>query len=147
HSLYFPPDGAPWKPIADVSSTVDDCYIQWPPIYLAGPAVKKARREAERDSQSGMGVPSAVPPKGNYFHLHNPAAIAKHLNATAVHRKGTTGKGIRVAMIDSGFAHTTHPFFKANNYQSTIDLAPSAINDKTDVNGHGTAQSANLFAI
>ena len=50
-------------------------------------------------------------------------------------------------MIDSGFAHRSHPFFETNGFLSTVDLAPHAINDKTDVNGHGTGESANLFAV
>src|SRR5262249_42078295 len=116
-------------------------------IYMAGPAVKKAKRKAEDGPPSGIRGPSATPPKVSYFHLHNPAAIAKRLNASAVHRKGSTGKGIRGAVIDSGFAHTTHPFFQANKFQSTIDLAAGAINDKSDVSGHGTGQSVNLFAV
>src|SRR5262249_12334733 len=89
YSLYFPPDRAPGSPIAEVSSAVDDCYIQWPHIYMAGPAVKKAKRKAEDEPPSGIRGPSATPPKVSYFHLHNPAAIAKRLNASAVHRKGT----------------------------------------------------------
>jgi subtilisin family serine protease len=75
-----------------------------------------------------------------------PTDVPVLLNATRVHRAGTTGKGIRIAMIDSGFAHS-HPFFVSNGYRSTIDLAPGVHNRATDANGHGTGESANIFAV
>ncbi len=50
-------------------------------------------------------------------------------------------------MVDSGFAHGSHPFFAANGYASTVDLAPHAVNDRTDLNGHGTGESTNVFAV
>ena len=58
---------------------------------------------------------------------------------------GCTGKGVRVAMIDTGFAHD-HPFFKRNGFRSTVLLAGAATNAKTDPHGHGTGESANLFS-
>ena len=48
-------------------------------------------------------------------------------------------------MIDSGFAHS-HPYFPANGYSSSVVLAPGAIDRSADGNGHGTGESANIFA-
>ncbi len=94
----------------------------------------------------GNGLPSAVPPPIPYFHLTAPAGIAGHLNATPAHRRGITGKGVRVVMIDSGFDHS-HPYFSSNGYRSSVVLAPGAADRRRDGNGHGTGESANVFAI
>ena len=68
------------------------------------------------------------------------------LNASAVHREGTTGRGVTAVMIDSGFAYG-HAHFDENNYRSTTVLAPGASHVDRDGNGHGTGESANLLAI
>lgn len=132
-SFYFPPDGAPWNPDPTVAAMIDDAYIQWPHIYLA-------KRPARRP------VVSATPPTLNRFHLDVPSGVARLINAAPVHLEGRTGRGVRVAMVDSGFAHA-HPFFPAHNFSSTVTLAPGATNRRTDPNGHGTGESANVFAI
>jgi subtilisin family serine protease len=93
------------------------------------------------------GQPSVTPPAVNYFHLDVSTTMPGLLNVSQVHRAGTTGKGVRVAMVDTGFAHSQHPYFVAKGYNSTVDLAPHAINDATDLDGHGTGESANLLAV
>ena len=132
-SFYFPPDGAPWNPDPTVAAMIDDAYIQWPHIYLA-------KRPARTP------VVSATPPALNRFHLDVPADVARLINATPVHLEGRTGRGIRIAMVDSGFAHA-HPFFTSHSFTSTVTLAPGATSRATDPNGHGTGESANIFAI
>jgi subtilisin family serine protease len=129
-SFYFPPDGARWNPDPSVAAMIDDAYIQWPHLYLA------KRTPAA----------SAVPPVLNRFHLGVPADVARLLNATPIHKEGKTGRGVRVAMVDSGFAHA-HPFFTIHKFTSTVTLAPGATNRATDPNGHGTGESANIFSI
>jgi subtilisin family serine protease len=129
-SFYFPPEGAPWNPDPAVAALIDDAYIQWPHIYMA-------KRPA---------VPSATPPSIDKFHLKVPSDVARLINATQIHTEGRTGRGVRVAMVDSGFAHA-HPFFTTHNFTSTVTLAPGATNRATDTNGHGTGESANIFAI
>ena len=138
YSLYFPAPGAPWKPDPALASLIDDAYIQWPHIYMA------AKKPKKKPVAQG---PSVNPPPVNYFHLGVPHGVQAQLNVSAVHSAGTTGKGVRIVMVDSGFAHGAHPFFAANGYSSTVDLAPNAVNDKTDVNGHGTGESTNIFAV
>lgn len=133
-SFYFPPDGAPWNPDPTVASMIDDAYIQWPHVYLATRAPRRAP------------AASATPPALEKHHLEVPGDVARLINASAIHQEGRTGRGVRIAMIDSGFAHS-HPFFITHNFTSTVTLAPGATNRATDPNGHGTGESANIFAI
>lgn len=149
-SFYFPPQGAPWNPSPAVSALIDDAYIQWPHIYMAPRKKSKSPlpRVGRLDSVPLSGtIPSAMPPGVNYFHLEMPKDVPALLNVDPVHQAGTTGDGIRIAMVDSGFAHESHPFFVGNGFRSTVDLAPHATSDKTDVNGHGTGESANIFSV
>lgn len=137
-SFYFPPDGAPWNPDPTVASLIDDAYIQWPHLYMA------KRTTLQRGAP--VRPPSATPPAIEKFHLNVPADVARLTNATPVHQAGRTGRGVRLAMVDSGFAHS-HPFFTSHGFRSTVALAPGATNRATDPNGHGTGESANVFAI
>lgn len=141
-TFYYPPPHAPWDASA-VADLIDDAYIQWPHIYMANARGPRSRRAK---GTAAAAAPSPVPPPVNYFHLAVPNDPARHLNAHAVHQAGTTGKGIRIVMIDSGFAHN-HPFFPANKYRSTVALAPGSTRRETDPNGHGTGESANIFSV
>lgn len=147
-SVLYPPDGAPWSPDPALQALLDDVYVQWPHIYMATEAksVKGQRNSKPVAGAFRQSLPTAAPPPIPYYHLVAPSDIARQLNATPAHLKGITGKGIRVAMIDSGFAHD-HPFFRANAYSSSVILAPGATNRSADGQGHGTGESANIFAI
>lgn len=156
-SFFFPPDNALWVMPTPLSELIDDAYIQWPHIYMgtrrrpAGladkpkPTQQRKRRAAGVAAAAGAAL-SAQPPNVPGYHLDVPDGVAGLLNVADVHRAGATGKGVRVAMVDTGFQHS-HPYFVGRGYKSTVDLAPHATNDATDVNGHGTGESANLFAI
>ena len=130
-AFYYPPDGAAWNPDPGISELIDDTYIQWPHIYM---------------DQRFNGPPSALPPQVNYHHLRVPGDVSMVINAARVHREGVTGKGVRVAMIDSGFAHN-HPYFQEHGFNSSVALASGASHADRDGNGHGTGESANLLAI
>jgi subtilisin family serine protease len=69
------------------------------------------------------------------------------LNAAKVHREGTTGRGVTVAMMDSGFSFPRHPYFGEMGYRTSVVLAPGATDVDDDGNGHGTGESANLLAV
>lgn len=87
-----------------------------------------------------------MPPARAYWHLDVPAGVSLGCNADRAHRGGTTGAGVRVAMCDSG--HFAHPFFAARGYRvAPVVLGPAAANPTADENGHGTAESANIFAV
>jgi subtilisin family serine protease len=157
-SFYYPPDGAPWSMPAELGALIDDAYIQWPHIYMAS---RKSARKVARPKKaaaargsvatlaglaSGGGGPSPTPPDPGFFHLGVPDGVPGLLNVTQVHTAGSTGKGVRVAMVDTGFAFS-HPYFTGKGYGTSVDLAPHAMSDATDPSGHGTAECANLLAV
>lgn len=91
-------------------------------------------------------APSMFPPSVPYWHLDVPADVSLGINADKVHRSGITGSGIRVAMVDSG--HYAHPFFAGRGYRvAPVVLGPGATNPAKDEVGHGTGESANIFAV
>lgn len=91
-------------------------------------------------------IPSAFPPPKEYWHLNVPADISLGLNAELAHRDNFTGRGVSVAMIDSGWYK--HPFFIQHGYHvNPVVLGPAATNPEHDESGHGTGESANIFAV
>lgn len=84
------------------------------------------------------------PPSEDVPHLHLDDVRAA-LNAPRAHRQDWTGRGVKVAMVDSGFF--PHPFFAANGYKLIASAAPGAENPQDDPTGHGTGECANIFAI
>lgn len=89
---------------------------------------------------------SSIPPVVDYWHLTVPGDVALASNASLLHRLGITGRGVRVAMVDSGWFR--HPFFTAQNYQvAPVVLGPAATEPEHDESGHGTGESANIFAL
>jgi subtilisin family serine protease len=154
-SFYYPEPDVPWSVPPNLAELIDDAYIQWPHIYMGSrprvarkrkPPLRAARLEAAAGNAAVAPGNGGTPPQVNYFHIGVPDGVADLLNATQVHQAGTTGKNVRVAMVDSGFAFS-HPYFVSKGYNTSVDLAPHAINDATDKNGHGTGESANLFAV
>lgn len=146
--FYYPPrkPRALWKPKPIVKrlmdrGLIDDVYIQWPDLFPTRRPPDKTRLEI-----SGAGKPHNKPPKVHYYHLAVPKGVASLLRAKKVHCAGTTGKGIRVAMIDSGFEHD-HPFFCRHGYTSKVILAGDAKKKDKDASGHGTGESANVFSV
>ncbi|TET10248.1 MAG: peptidase S8 [Candidatus Thorarchaeota archaeon] len=87
---------------------------------------------------------SPLPPSVNYHHLDVPADVEMVMNASRVHRVGTTGKGVKIAMPDTGFYR--HPYFRRRGYRLNVVLSPDATNVNTDDYGHGTGEVANIFA-
>jgi len=105
--------------------------------FIEGVAIEEPRYYMEA---------SMFPPHKAYWHLDVPAGVSLALNADKAHRAGITGKGIRVAMVDSG--HYAHPFFSGRGYRvAPVVTGPGAVNPLKDESGHGTAESANIFAI
>jgi subtilisin family serine protease len=88
---------------------------------------------------------SMFAPHKAYWHLDVPAGISLGCNADKAHRAGITGKGIKVAMVDSGWFK--HPFFVNRGYRAApVVLGPGAAFPLKDESGHGTGESANIFA-
>lgn len=119
-----------WSHVADVpfdipdslEDTIERAYPQRPPILFESP----------------------LPPRVGYHHLEVPGEVAMILRASLVQKQGVTGKGVLVAMSDSGFYE--HPFYAWQGYNYNATLAPDAINLEDDAVGHGTAEAANIFA-
>jgi subtilisin family serine protease len=86
------------------------------------------------------------PPLKAYWHLHPPGDLSAALNADRAHRAGLTGRGVKVAMVDSGWFR--HPYFTVRGYNAAnAILGPGATSPLTDESGHGTGESANIFAV
>ena len=88
-------------------------------------------------------LPQPVPAAYRYLML--PDEVAVVLRAARVHRLGVTGRNVVVAMIDTG--HYRHPWFTWHGYRVLpVLLGPGASDPSRDTNGHGTGESANVFA-
>ncbi len=86
-----------------------------------------------------------APPK-SYWHLSVPGDVSLGVNADRAHRGRVTGRGVRLAMVDSGWFE--HPYFGARGYRADpVVLGPAASKPKADESGHGTGESANAFAV
>lgn len=91
-------------------------------------------------------APNAFAPMKSYWHLRVPGDVSLGCNADKAHRGGITGKGIKVVMCDSGWE--AHPYFVQRGYKfSPTVLGPGTANAGVDANGHGTGESANIFAV
>jgi subtilisin family serine protease len=89
--------------------------------------------------------PSPIPPQVAKFHLRVPDDVSLLLGATIAHRQGHVGDGVVVAMVDSG--QYAHPFFLAHDYDVRPAVSLVAGTDRArDPVGHGTGESANIFA-
>ena len=110
-------------------SLIEGAVIARPPTYFAASP-----------------IPPLAPVHANaYPYFMVPDGVAVMLRAARVHRLGVTGKQVVVGMIDTG--HHGHPFFGYRGYRvlKTL-LAPGASDPSDDTNGHGTGESANIFA-
>lgn len=86
------------------------------------------------------------PPTKSYWHLDVPSDVSLGMNADKAHRFGFTGKGVKVVMVDSGWYR--HPFFIQRGYRAhNVVLGPATSNPTHDEHGHGTGESANIFAV
>ncbi|WP_407519776.1 S8 family serine peptidase [Methylobacterium oryzisoli] len=87
---------------------------------------------------------SFLPPMEDNYHLRL-EAVSHAMNAAKCHRRGWTGRGVKVAMVDSGFAR--HPYLDRAGYNIVRLSGPDAGNAEKDDSGHGTGESANVLAI
>ncbi|MDQ1043310.1 S8 family serine peptidase [Streptomyces sp. V4I2] len=89
---------------------------------------------------------AADPPTVTAFHLTLPHDVARLLNARPAHGAGEVGRGVQVAMVDTGQA--PHAYFAAHDYDvgPTVALVPGT-SPAEDPIGHGTGESANIFAV
>jgi subtilisin family serine protease len=90
-------------------------------------------------------LPSATPPVLREHHVRVPDQLAEILRADKAHLHGITGRGVKVAVIDSGFY--PHPYYTTQDYKIEWIATPKDPEPASDVYGHGTAQLACLLSI
>lgn len=89
---------------------------------------------------------NAFAPTKAYWHLDVPGDVSAGCDADQAHRTGITGRGVKAVMVDSGWFR--HPYFARRGYRaSPVVLGPAATNPNDDESGHGTGESANMFAV
>jgi subtilisin family serine protease len=111
------------------------------------------RRTSFRDVLEGVSINEPVyfmngafAPPTDYWHLNIPGDVSAGVNADRCHRMGFTGRGVRVAMVDTGWFR--HPYFTRRGYRAApVVLGPATVNPLSDEAGHGTGESANLFSV
>jgi subtilisin family serine protease len=97
---------------------------------------------------------SAYPPRVPYRHLHVPQDLISILGVDYLHARGLTGRGVRVAMIDTGF-YKNHPYYNTAfihggqrlNITTHGVLGTPASDPNSDEFGHGTTIASNVLAI
>jgi subtilisin family serine protease len=100
----------------------------------------------EKPKQYHSVFPSPLPPAASKYHLRLPGDVALALGAQAARQKGHRGDGVHIVMPDSGWYR--HPYFTANKYHIRKPLVAIPGTDPSkDPIGHGTGESANIFAI
>jgi hypothetical protein len=114
--------GAPFAVPRALQGLVERAYPQRPPVFFHSP----------------------IPPRVAYHHLRVPDDVATVLRSNFVHKHRVTGKGVLVAMTDTGFYK--HPFYTWHGYNYNRTLSPDATLIERDEVGHGTAEAANIFA-
>jgi subtilisin family serine protease len=124
------------SPDTEVSGLISTANTRFEEV-LEGVAIEEPRY---------LMAPSPFPPAKGYWHLDVPGDVSLGCNADQAHRAGITGAGVRVAMVDSGWYR--HPFFQQRGYRAApVVLGPGTANPDHDEVGHGTGESANLFAV
>lgn len=114
--------GASFKIPEKLSKFVERAYPQKPPTFYESP----------------------LPPTAPYHYLDVPGDVSLVLRAGKVNREGITGKGVMVAMPDTGFY--AHEFYKWRGYSYNRTIAEDAVDLERDDYGHGTAEAANIFS-
>lgn len=123
-ATYFSPAPNVELPVPEaLKDTIAFAYIPTPPLFMAA---------------------TPIPPRVRLYHLSLGEVMAV-LGAARCHRRGWTGRGVRVTMADTGFAN--HPFFEQHGFNITRVHTPQTDHPLIDTNGHGTGESANALVI
>ncbi len=87
---------------------------------------------------------SVIPPNVSVYHLRL-MDVMRVLQVGPCHRRGWTGRNIRIAMTDTGFAN--HPYFISQGYNIVRVSTPTTSHPLLDTSGHGTGESANALIV
>lgn len=129
------------------TSTVIDCHNTEMPglISVTGSRFEDVLEGVAIEEPAYPDTPLAWPPRVPYWCLDVPAGVSIGCRADRAHRSPITGRGIRVAMVDTG--QYAHQFFTERGYRvAPTVLGPGTANPNDDEVGHGTGESANIFA-
>ena len=113
---------APFEIPEKLTALVEKAYPQKPPTFFESP----------------------LPPTVSYHYLDVPGDVSMVLRADKVNQEGVTGKGVLVAMPDTGFYK--HKFYEWRGYNYNRTIAEDAVDVERDDYGHGTAEAANIFS-
>ncbi|WP_170328949.1 S8 family serine peptidase [Ruegeria arenilitoris] len=90
--------------------------------------------------------PPPIPPNVEGTYLQVPHDVSSAMGAAGANRAGHVGEDVRVAMVDSG--QYAHPYFDFHSYNvASVTAMVPGTNPAVDPNGHGTGESANIFAL
>jgi serine protease AprX len=91
-------------------------------------------------------VPDTEPPKADFVHLTSDL-VRQYLSLPSTGPDALLrGRGIDLALIDTGFHHV-HPFFVSNNFQLEPRITGRVPFPEDDPKGHGTMMAWNIFAV
>lgn len=114
--------------------------------FVKSSALKMDGVVLETPKQFHAIFPSPIPPNTPKYHLRLPNDVATVLEALPAHQQGVRGDGVDIVMPDSGWYR--HPYFTANGYNTKTPLVSIPDTDPSkDPIGHGTGESANIFAV
>jgi hypothetical protein len=114
-------------------------------ISIAGSRFEDVLEGVAIEEPVYLDAPRAWPPRVPYWCLDVPAGVSLGCRADRAHRSPVTGRGVRVAMVDTG--QYAHPFFAERGYRvAPTVLGPGTADPNDDEVGHGTGESANIFA-
>jgi serine protease AprX len=89
-----------------------------------------------------------TPPNVPYPHIGVPDDVARGMDAAAAHEMGVTGRGVTLAMVDSGFMTPFHPYYEGRGYDiKPVVPDPSDPSPGDDSGGHGTGVAACALAV
>lgn len=130
----------------DTATFIDCPDTAQPGLILPRPSSLSEVIEGVAIEEPTYPMQNAFAPPKTYWHLRVPGDVSLGVNADRVHRGGTTGRNVRLVMVDSGWF--AHPYFTQRGYRSSpVVLGPAASNPADDESGHGTGESANVFAV
>jgi len=92
---------------------------------------------------------SAFPPNSSppYHNLHPVGDVPMLIQANRLHAQGHFGKGVKLAICDTGF-YTDHPYYVNRGYNIyTMGEPTPGTTPDTDEYGHGTGISSNSLAV
>jgi subtilisin family serine protease len=87
-----------------------------------------------------------LPPPTAFFSLRAPVDMLTALNGTHAAISGHDGRGVTIAIVDSG-CDVSHPFFTGRQAEIAVTLGPGMSGPTVDTVGHGTMIAGSILSI